>query len=197
MRLLIPTLLVTIGIGYLLKGRLSGLEALRVRWAPLAMAGLVMQVINPPGSWPLVMLIGSFILLWVFAVVNRAVPGFPVIMVGIALNFLVIAANDGMPVSRQALEASGQADTVADLTDNADRYVKHHLAGPGDVALFLGDVIALPPPVSQAISVGDIFTYGGVGIVVVAAMRRRRAVEPPPAAGRVPLGVEGAGDGGR
>ena len=113
-------------------------------------------------------------LLWIFAVVNRGVTGFPLIMVGVALNFLVIAANDGMPVWRQALVASGQVDTVGDLVNEADSYVKHHLAGPDDVVLFLGDVIAIPPPVAQAISIGDIFTYGGVAVVVVAGMRRRR-----------------------
>ena len=52
---------------------------------------------------------------------------------------------------------------MAALTDRADAYVKHHLAGPDERVLFLGDVIGLPPPVAQAISLGDIFTYGGVG----------------------------------
>jgi hypothetical protein len=160
-----------------MQGRLSNLGTLQFRWVPLALVGLLMQVINPPGSWPLVMLIGSFVLLWVFTIVNRDVRGFSVIMIGVALNFLVIVANDGMPVSRQALVASGQANTVADLTNNSDRYVKHHLAGSDDVVLFLGDVIALPSPISQAISLGDIFTYGGVAVVIVSAMRRRTGEE--------------------
>ncbi|HEX6844721.1 MAG TPA: DUF5317 domain-containing protein [Actinomycetota bacterium] len=188
MRLLLGTLTIAIAVGYLLGGRLSGLADLSVRWGPLALIGLTMQTINPPGSWPLVMLTGSFVLLWIFAVVNRDVPGFRLIMVGIALNFLVIVANGGMPVSADALVASGQADTASDLTDNADRYVKHHLAGDDDLVLFLGDVIPLPPPVSQAISLGDIFTYAGVGVVVVSAMRGRRrerspSVDPTPTVG--------------
>jgi hypothetical protein len=49
-------------------------------------------------------------------------------------------------------------------------------------------VIALPPPIGQAISVGDIFTYTGVVVVVVAGMRRRTKEEPVAAAG-----VQGAG----
>lgn len=161
-------------VGYLMGGRLANLTTLRIRWTPLAVAGFALQLINPPGDWPLVMLMASFVLLWIFAIGNLGTPGFGVIAIGVALNFLVIVANDGMPVSAGALEASGQSDTMTDLTNLADTYVKHHLADGDDVVLFLGDVIAVPPPVAQAISVGDLFTYGGVGIVVVSGMRRRR-----------------------
>jgi hypothetical protein len=182
MKLLFGTLALTILAGYVLGGRLTNVGALRIRWAPLAIVGLVMQVINPPGHWPLVMLIGSFILLSTFAIVNIRVAGFALILIGVSLNFVVIGVNGGMPVSEQALMASGQGDTVGALTDDADSYVKHHLAGGDDRLLFLGDVIALRQPIAQAISVGDIFTYGGVAVVIVAAMRRRAAsgVSPPP-----------------
>jgi Family of unknown function (DUF5317) len=105
----------------------------------------------------------------------------------------VIAANGGMPVSGHALTASGQADTRSDLTNDADRYVKHRLAGDDDTLVFLGDVIPILPPVSQAISVGDVFTYGGVAVVIVSAMRRRRDVMPVDAPGIAPVA---AGDGG-
>ncbi len=193
MKLIAITLAITLAVGYLLGGRLSNLSGLRIRWAPLAMIGFSMQLINPPGDWPLAMLTGSFVLLWVFALVNRDVPGFQLILVGVAMNFLVIVANDGMPVSAHALRASGQADTIADLTNDADAYVKHHLAEPDDQVLFLGDVIPLPPPVSQAISVGDIFTYGGVSVVIVAGMRRRRDDVAADEVGR--LVARGAGDG--
>jgi hypothetical protein len=136
------------------------------------------------------MLLGSFVLLSIFALVNIRTPGFGLIAIGVTMNFLVIGANGGMPVSSHALVASGQIDTVADLTNNADSYVKHHLADDGDVVLWLGDVIALPPPISQAISLGDIFTYGGVAVVIVSGMRRRReGVVPATVSGE----VQGAG----
>jgi len=51
---------------------------------------------------------------------------------------------------------------------------KHHLAGPGDRLLFLGDVTPIPPPVRQAVSAGDVVAYAGVAFVIVASMRRRR-----------------------
>jgi hypothetical protein len=44
--------------------------------------------------------------------------------------------------------------------------------------LFLGDVIAVPAPVSQVISIGDLFTYGGMAIVIAGSMRRRRSPSP-------------------
>jgi hypothetical protein len=191
MKLILITLAVTFAVGYATGGRLSNLASLRIRWAPLAIVGLVMQMINPPGRWPLAMLLGSFVLLAVFALVNIRTPGFGLIAIGVAMNFLVIGANAGMPVSAQALVASGQTDTVMDLTNDADSYVKHHLADEGDVVLFLGDVIALPSPISQAISLGDIFTYGGVAVVIISGMRRRVRDEEQ---ALVPVGeVQGAG----
>jgi hypothetical protein len=173
MKLILATLLVALVAGFLLGGRLSNLSHLRIRWAPLAIVGFAMQLVNPPGDWPLFMLLGSFVLLSIFALANIRTVGFALILVGVAMNFTVIAVNSGMPVSRQALIASGQADTVGDLVNDADSYVKHHLADGEDRVLFLGDVIALAPPIAQAVSVGDFYTYGGVALVIVAAMRRR------------------------
>jgi Family of unknown function (DUF5317) len=166
--------------GLLFGGRPANLARIRLRWMPLAIVGFALQLVNLPGrlpgtdlEWPLVFLLTSFVLLVTFGVANLSTTGFSVILLGTLLNFTVIAANGGMPVSREALVKSGQANTVKGLSDSADLYVKHHLAGPDDHVRMLGDVIALPPPISQAISVGDIFTYGGVVIVIVTAMRRR------------------------
>ena len=160
-----------IAVGYLLGGRLSQLSDLKPRYAPLALIGLLLQLVNPPGSWPLVMLLVSFVLLTVFTLVNIKIAGFAVILVGVALNFAVIAVNGGMPVAREAIVASGQEATLGPLIEHGG--VKHHLAGPADRLVFLGDVIAIPAPVGQAISIGDIFTYGGMTIVIAASMRRR------------------------
>jgi hypothetical protein len=91
--------------------------------------------------------------------------------------------------------ASGQQDTLSGLVSHPG--VKHHLAGADDELMFLGDVIAIPPPIGQIVSVGDVFTYGGAAWVVVAGMRRRRIVETPfPAAARMPHAREATHAGG-
>lgn len=170
MRLMLASLSLAVLAGVLLGGQLRALSHVHLRWTGLALAGFALQFVSGPGTVvPLTCLYLSFALLTVFALRNIGVSGFPIIVAGIALNFLVIGVNQGMPVSQHALEASGQADTLDALIDSP--YPKHHLASDDDVAVFLGDVIALPQPIGQAISVGDVFTYGGVAVVIVAGMR--------------------------
>jgi hypothetical protein len=85
------------------------------------------------------------------------------------------------------LVRSGQGATLVLLEKEGG--AKHHLAGPGDDLLFLGDVIPVPNPVGQVVSLGDVATYAGVMWFVVASMQpsRRRhdevqelAETPPP-----------------
>jgi hypothetical protein len=178
MRFILATILLATVLGFVLGGRLSGLSSLRVRWTPAALVGLALQLAPAPGRvWPFVLLMVSFVLLFAFAIVNlrAGVPGFVLILIGIVLNCTVIAVNHGMPVSRSALVATHQEDTLPILEHRAG--VKHHLAGPGDELLFLADVIPLPP-LDQVVSAGDVLAYGGVVWLVVAGMRRRREAAP-------------------
>jgi hypothetical protein len=171
MKLVLPSFLIAVAIGYARGGRLAALGRLRLRWQGLALAGLVLQILLwPGGSWPLVYLYVSFVLLAAFAIVNIRITGFALILAGIALNFAVIVVNEGMPVSRAAIVASGQASTMDELVN--DGGAKHHLATADDRVRFLGDVIAIRP-LEQAISVGDVLTYGGVMMLIAAAMGRR------------------------
>lgn len=171
MKLMLLSLSLAVLAGVVLGGRMSNLSTLRLRWTGLALAGFALQWVYGPGTViPLLCLYVSFVLLTVFAIKNLRVAGFPIILAGVLMNFLVIGLNQGMPVAKQALIASDQAETLDDLMNNP--WPKHHLASDDDLLLFLGDVIAVPAPVRQAISVGDIFTYGGVGVVIVTGMRR-------------------------
>jgi hypothetical protein len=170
---------VILAIGFLLGGRLRNLADLEIEWPWLALMGLALQFVTGPGSTvPLVCLYLSFALLIVFTIKNIRVFGFPVILAGVLCNLLVIGINGGMPVSKHALRSSGQGQFLGDLENNP--YPKHHLATDADLLRYLGDAIPVPSPVEQAISVGDILTYGGVGVVIVGAMRKPRRREPAP-----------------
>jgi Family of unknown function (DUF5317) len=190
MSLIFATLVLAALLGLLLGGRLSELARLHVRWAPAAAIGLALQLAPVSGNrWPLVLLYVSFAILTAFAIANirGRVPGSWLILIGIWLNFVVIAVNQGMPVARDALVRSGQMDTLEVLVD--DGGAKHHLAGPDDTLSFLGDVIAIGAPVHQAVSVGDVFTYAGVGWLVVGGMRgTRRPKEDEPDRGHAARG---------
>jgi hypothetical protein len=176
MRLILATLAFAGAVGLIAGGRPSALASLKVRWTPAALIGLALQLVPPPGrTWGLVLLLVSFVLLTGFAVVNvRArMPGFVLILLGVVMNFTVIALNQGMPVSREALVASHQEESLPILLERPG--AKHHLAGPDDRLMFLADVIAVPP-LTQVVSLGDIFAYTGVVWLVVAGMRRRERV---------------------
>jgi hypothetical protein len=171
MRLVLFAFPLAIGLGYLLGGRLQRLGTTRFRHAWAGLAGVVLQVLpvsGTPGFW---VLMASFALLVFVAWVNVRLPGFALVLVGLALNFLVIAVNEGMPVTRDAIVASDQGDTLDDIRDAGG--TKHHLATDDDDLLFLADRFGIPAPVKQAVSVGDVVAYGGVMWFVVAAMRRR------------------------
>ena len=180
MGLILVTFTLAAATGYLLRGRLSTLGTLRVRWAPLALVGLSLQFAPLPGhALPLAALLASFVVLSVFAIVNIRVAGFPLILIGVLLNFTVIAVNDGMPVTRQAIVASGQSNTLTYLVEHGG--AKHHLAGPNDRLEPLADVIAIRQ-IKEVVSLGDIFTYGGVFWLIAAGMRRRRDLVTDPGA---------------
>jgi Family of unknown function (DUF5317) len=175
MKLILIALVVALVVGLSLGGRISNLAAVSFRWVPLAVVGLALQLLTPSEkALADALLILSFLLLALFTILNRQVAGFALVLAGLFMNFLVIGVNHGMPVTRYALESSGQGALLTDLIENGG--AKHHLAGPDDRLLFLGDVIPIPPPVAQAVSAGDIVAYVGVGYVIVAGMlpRKRR-----------------------
>jgi len=177
MKLVVVSFLVALAVGYAAGGRLSALGEVKIRWSVVAIVGLALQVAPVPGrTLPLVFLWVSFGLLLAFVVANIRVAGFAFILIGILLNFTVIALNHGMPVTRHALVASGQQDTLTQLVEEGG--AKHHLAAADDRLQFLGDVIPIAP-IHQAVSLGDVFTYTGVMWVIVIGMRRRALSEVP------------------
>ncbi len=170
MRLILISFPLAIGLGYLLGGRLRNLGSIRLRFVWIGLAAVGLQLLPADGPLGSALLLASFGLLLVVGVANRRVPGFGLVVAGLCLNFLVIAVNDGMPVTAEAVVASGQTDTIDELRSGG---AKHHLATPDDELLVLADRFGIPAPVRQVVSVGDVLAYAGAVWFVIAGMRRR------------------------
>jgi Family of unknown function (DUF5317) len=156
---------------------------LHVLLNPLVMsAGFSARLATPalPGAMTLplgsVLNLASFACALAFLYVNRHLPGFTVILAGLALNVLVIIANGGqMPGDPAQLERAGllqeQLDTVA-----KGLWSPFSLLEPGTPLAFLADRILIPMPFREptVASVGDLVVVLGVlGFFNLPPARRR------------------------
>lgn len=169
--------------GFLAGGSVRNFDRVHVHWWAAAVTGLVLQS-APLGSWldgdtAVAVLVGSYVMLVAFMWVNRRLPAAPLMLLGLALNMLVIGLNGGMPVSEGAIRTTGAAGgaLVSGIGDT-----KHHLMTSSDVLTPLADVIGLPPPVATVLSVGDLFLYSGIVVFTVIVMRGRFAANRRPPA---------------
>ena len=178
MLLLLSLIVIAVAVGFLRGGSLSriGERPLELWW--LALVGLVLQAVPMPDrtAATMALLISYGVLAW-FAWANRARFGFWFILLGLCANFLVVALNNGMPVSQSALERAGEAETLTLLIREGG--VKHHLAD-GDSLMALADVIPVGDPYRVVLSIGDVAIYLGMAGYVVSAMGRGRRDYLPP-----------------
>ena len=172
-------------VGIALGGRPANLGGVHYRWWPLAIAGLVLQVVPVSHGWAHERAIGasllvlSFVLLFVFVVVNMRSPGFPLIAIGLVLNASVIIVNSGMPVTASALRAASDgrmANAIVKLRTEGG--AKHHLAGPSDKLLPLADSLGIGPPVRGVFSVGDVLWIAGAAWAVAGGMLLKPTADP-------------------
>lgn len=189
MNLFVAVVVFAFALGFALRGSLRGFEGVHLRAWALAAAGLGLQFAPLPTGGAgrdlavRISVLGcAYGLLVAFAVLNRRMRGIPLVLVGLLLNAAVILPNGGMPVSEAAIRASGQQDKLqAFIRQGA---TKHHLMTQDDVLRPLGDVIGVPSPIRQVVSVGDIAIYAGIVWFVVAAMRGRARQAGPEQPGR-------------
>jgi hypothetical protein len=188
MILFLSVIALSVLVGLVLGGHVRRFEDLRLRWWGLVVAGLGLQFVPLPSGRAgsdlavRIFVLGcSYGLLLVFASLNVRLPGMSLVLVGLAMNAAVILPNGGMPVAREAIARSGQEDMLQRLIDEGA--AKHHLMTDDDVLTPLADVIAIPEPVGQIVSLGDLFLYAGVAWLLVAVMRGRI-----PATGPRPMG---------
>ena len=175
--LAIVAVVLGLAIGLATGGKVRRVGEIHLRWWGLALAGLGLQLIPVPsmdGSadrWIAAGLYAlSYVVLFVFVMMNARRPGFVLLGVGFALNALVIGINGGMPVSEHALRslAGDRADAaVARLESQGG--LRHHLATDDDLLRPIGDVIPIPGPVSGVFSIGDLLALVGATWVIAAA----------------------------
>ena len=165
---------VVIGLiaGWIGGGRIENLTRLQLRWAPVAFAGLLVQIVlfaepvteivgglGPP------IYVASSALVLVVVLRNLAIPGLRIVAVGATSNLVAILANGGgMPVSPEALAALGK--TVGQSYSNSVQAANPVLPG-------LTDVYALPSwlPFANVFSIGDVLIGLGIAVAVCAGMR--------------------------
>jgi hypothetical protein len=107
------------------------------------------------------LLLVSYALILSFGVLNLRITGMTVVTIGIALNVLVIALNQGMPY---------RAPEGAKLETTA----KHRPERSDDLLTILDDRIIVPGPLEESVSFGDLILAVGILDVTYRASRRVR-----------------------
>jgi hypothetical protein len=179
-------ILIAIVIGLFRRGNFNGFADLRLRNGLIFPLLLIIQILififQSKFTW--VASISEYFFLGVYVVglyflwVNRNQPGFNYILIGVFLNFLVMAVNGGrMPVS---LEAASVLDPFYSDILKDGIYGKHQLLTSATHLGFLGDIIPLsnPYPREHVISIGDVIMSIGAFIFVQNLMLSGKKSQP-------------------
>ncbi len=164
-------------IGLLMGGRIKNLGRLPLKgtgwFILLGIVEVSMQFTQTPERQfvykTLIMSAGALmmLLLWM----NRHIPGVKLSLVGLLLNFIVMAANGGrMPVSQWAAVISGQSDYLPELLN--DISARHVIIGPATRLVLLADIIPLPSPYPfpRVLSIGDVILFAGIIRIIIKGM---------------------------
>jgi hypothetical protein len=170
-------------LGFVAGGRLAPLGAIHIRLWPLALAGLVFQVVlfSSPlaavvGAAGPALYVGSTLVVLVALLANLRQPGFRLILIGALCNLAAIVANGGqMPASPEAFAALTGLPAVP-----TEHFTNSVLAAPGTPLLFLGDIFVLPRPIpfANVFSIGDVLIAAG-GVVFIARCMTRPLTATP------------------
>jgi hypothetical protein len=160
-------------------GRLSRLSSLRLRgiWIPLlALATQTLITTIVPGGSQGVhagVHVATYALIGVFLWANRRLPGMALIAAGALMNALAIVLNGGV------MPAAATAQRIAGLTLGGGFHNSVHLAHP--VLPALGDVIPVPGPLPNVMSIGDLVLFAGILVLLHRTCRKAMASMASPA----------------
>jgi hypothetical protein len=164
---------IPIGIiaGWLAGGHLDRLAAVRIRWAPVALIGLLVQVVlfsgplaSSVGDAAPAIYVASSVAVLAVVLRNLDIAWVWLIAVGAGCNLAAIVANGGwMPADAAALASVGGLPSGA----SNSIVVADPALGP------LTDLFALPAgmPLANVFSVGDVLIGVGIAVTIALAMR--------------------------
>jgi len=185
---LILSLVVGLGLGLAVGGRLDNLASVRLRLVQLLFLGLLVRFatqvaiengIEPAELLRLPLFTASFALLLTGLWMNRVQPGLSLAFVGILLNAIAVVTNGGaMPVWEPSIAAAGLAPDVFGTPF-------HRIVGPASAGGVAGDFLALAGPLGDIIpipipflrnvaSIGDLFLAAGLAFFLFAVTVRHQ-----------------------
>ncbi len=181
---IVVVVVVCLGVALLRCGDLLALGQVRIRFAPVLLAALVLKAavysqlgaqLFGSGVWSRGIHLTVTVVLLAVLFANRDQPGFWLIGLGIFLNLIVISVNGGsMPVSMAGAARLGlPADPVAFHQQYGTANI---LMNEGARLGFLGDVIVWPAPLpAKVMSIGDLILAVGAFIFFQKVMVRAKA----------------------
>lgn len=168
--------LVVLAIALLRGGSLYNLTTVPLRWVPLVLIALGVQLLifTPFRATPLisigtpVLYLLSMGLLIIWVALNRHIPGMGLMAIGLLMNFAAISANGGyMPVDPELARYTGQ---IRHYQTEGLPVANNSIASDEGVRLWLlTDILPVPPfiPFASVLSIGDVFLTIGASLFVV------------------------------
>lgn len=168
-------------------GSLQQLASIKLRWIPLVIASLSLQLLifTPIRATPLLtvatqpLYFCSLALLVIWVALNWRIPGMALMATGLLCNFLAIVANGGyMPASPEALRFAGKLGNF----EQGSIVENNSIATTEQVRLWLlTDIFALPSwlPLANVISIGDILITAGAAWLCYRTMTKASPAETP------------------
>jgi hypothetical protein len=163
-------------------GRLRLLAELKIRALWLAPAALgvqvVITVIAPVGNEALhaAVHIATYAMIGLFLAANRRLPGIWLISIGALMNAIAIVLNGGV------MPEAATAARIAGITLGAGFHNSAYLAHP--LVIWLGDIIPVPGPVPNVMSIGDCAVFAGMLVLLLQRSCATRMFSPSSARAR-------------
>jgi hypothetical protein len=172
----IEAILISIIVGYVLKGRVRNLESVQLKGLYIVTGAFTIEFINimlirkniiNPGTITYFVDLLMYSMLFYFVYLNRK-DSFIIIMgAGFLLNALPIFFNGGtMPVSESALVTAG-------INISITKQGLYTLVSSNTKLIFLSDVIPITVLRHSVVSIGDIVIAIGLALLLITGMKKK------------------------